>query len=375
MWRQWDGDTRIMQVHSDDDGLTWSGPAVIEDAGMLFYPTVSQSAGGRLWLFFSRTWDWDSGDWSRVQGTPFTLGPGVSDQDVTVTYADTSEWNENPIGLAVRQKSLQWSRPSRDDFVIFNYRVRNTGESGDLDSVFAAVWLDPDVPWYDWENNLPAYDASRGLLILRNAADETAGWFGCRMLGPAKAPHAVRALGESDPGFDAESDDLRYGLMAGGAVSTPGDTADYQLLLSAPPFSLASGDSFTVSFGIVLGSGLEELQANADTMKAVYDRLALISAVDHSSSAGLPLSFRLDQNHPNPFNPSTFIGFRLPVSGQVSVKVYDMMGREVAVLADRHLPAGSHRFQWDASGFGSGVYFCRIQAGDFTAVRKMVLMK
>ena len=319
--------------------------------------------------------DWYSGDWYRVQGTPFTLGPGVSDQDVKVTYADTSDWNENPIGLAVRQTSLQWSDPTRDDFVIFNYSVRNMGDSGDLDSLFTGVWLDPDVPWNDWENNLPAYDASRGLLILRNATDETAGWFGCRMLGPAKAPHSAAALAESDPDFNPSDDDTRFGLMAGGAVRAAGDTADYQLVLSAPPFSLASGDSFAVAFGIVLGGGLEELRANADTMLAVYRRMGRITAVDHSSSAGLPFSFRLDQNHPNPFNPSTSISFRLPVSGSVTVTVYDVLGREVAVLADRSMASGSHRLEWNASGFESGVYFCRIQAGEYTAVRKMVLMK
>ncbi|MDM7925599.1 MAG: T9SS type A sorting domain-containing protein [bacterium] len=375
-------DAGAMVLNVGEDGSIGS-PDMEEQSA--FWPVTD----GRGYLYYGGFWlgadvggekrvssvDWNSGDWVRVQGTPFTLGPGVSDQDVTMTYADTSEWNENPIGLAVRQKSFQWADPSRDDFVIFNYSVRNTGDSGDLDSLFAGVWLDPDVPWSDWENNLPSYDASRGLLILRNAADETAGWFGFRMLGPAKAPHSAAALGESDPDFDAGDDGTRYRLLAGGAVRAAGDTADYQLVLSAPPFSLASGDSFAVSFGIVLGSGLEDLRANADTMLAVYRRLGGLTAVDHSSSAGLPLSFGLDQNHPNPFNPATLIGFRLPVSGAVIVKVYDVTGREVAVLADRFMPAGSHRLEWNASGFGSGVYFCRIQSGSHTAVRKMVLMK
>lgn len=89
----------------------------------------------------------------------------------------------------------------------------------------------------------------------------------------------------------------------------------------------------------------------------------------------LPENYSLLQNHPNPFNPSTCIVFRLPVSDRVTVRVYDMMGREAAVLADRFMASGSHRLEWNASGFESGVYFCRIQAGEFTAVRKMVLMK
>jgi hypothetical protein len=59
----------------------------------------------------------------------------------------------------------------------------------------------------------------------------------------------------------------------------------------------------------------------------------------------------------------------------VTVKIYNIMGREEAVLAERRMSAGFHRLEWNASGFENGVYFCRIQAGEYTAVRKMVLMK
>jgi hypothetical protein len=57
------------------------------------------------------------------------------------------------------------------------------------------------------------------------------------------------------------------------------------------------------------------------------------------------------------------------------VSVYELMGLELAVLADRRMAVGSHRLEWNAHGFETGVYFCRMQAGEFTAVRKMVLMK
>jgi hypothetical protein len=318
--------------------------------------------------------DWGTWDWERVAGTPFTVGPGLSDQDVNVTYADTSEWAASSIGLAVHQTSLQWSDPAKDDFIIFNYSMRNSGDSGDLDSLFAGMWLDPDVPWAEWDNNLAGFDAARQMLIVRSAGEEPAGLFGVRMLGPGKAPFSAHALPYDEEIGDSFDDVYRYDLMTAGTVTVPEDSGDYRLLVTHPPFALASGDSFTVSFGIVLGNGMEELQANADTMLAVYRRLQGPSAVDHSC-VGLPLSFGLDQNHPNPFNPSTSIEFRLASDGPVSVRVYDLMGRLVAVLANRRMATGSHRLEWNASGFESGVYFCRIQAGDFRAVRKMVLMK
>jgi len=104
-------------------------------------------------------------------------------------------------------------------------------------------------------------------------------------------------------------------------------------------------------------------------------RIVETTGLTNEAGRSLPECFNLSQNYPNPFNPSTSIGFSLPVPCRVTVKVYDMMGRDVAMLAERFLTAGTHRLEWNASGFVSGVYFCRIQAGEYTAVRKMVLMK
>jgi hypothetical protein len=88
-----------------------------------------------------------------------------------------------------------------------------------------------------------------------------------------------------------------------------------------------------------------------------------------------PTSFALLQNFPNPFNPSTLIRYEVPQPSRVTIQVYDMLGREVATLLDEQLPAGRHSVRWNADGFSSGVYMYRMQAGGFTASRKLVLMK
>lgn len=89
----------------------------------------------------------------------------------------------------------------------------------------------------------------------------------------------------------------------------------------------------------------------------------------------LPKEFALDQNYPNPFNPTTTIAFSLPEARNVSLKVYDMLGREVANLVERNLEAGQHKFSWDASNLASGTYLYRMVAGNFTSVKTMVLVK
>lgn len=86
-------------------------------------------------------------------------------------------------------------------------------------------------------------------------------------------------------------------------------------------------------------------------------------------------SFVLEQNYPNPFNPTTSIRFTLPEAGDVTLKIYDIVGNEVTTLHKGHLAAGSYNFTWNASNLASGVYFYKISAGKYNMVKKMVLMK
>ncbi len=85
--------------------------------------------------------------------------------------------------------------------------------------------------------------------------------------------------------------------------------------------------------------------------------------------------FELSQNYPNPFNPVTVIGFRLPVSGRITLKVHDVLGREAATLVNEYKPAGKYEVEFNASNLPSGVYFYRIQTGSYNAIRKMILLK
>lgn len=91
----------------------------------------------------------------------------------------------------------------------------------------------------------------------------------------------------------------------------------------------------------------------------------------------LPNGYRLLQNYPNPFNPTTTIGYAVTQRTYVEIKVYDVIGREVAELVNGVHNAGDYEIVWDARGYASGVYYYRISAGagNFTAVRKLVLMK
>ena len=93
------------------------------------------------------------------------------------------------------------------------------------------------------------------------------------------------------------------------------------------------------------------------------------------SRPGVPTEYTLSQNYPNPFNPTTTISFGVPRAGLVTVKVFDLLGREVATLLNENHPAGFYEVQLDAGLLSSGVYFYRLQTNDFVATKKMILLK
>jgi photosystem II stability/assembly factor-like uncharacterized protein len=100
----------------------------------------------------------------------------------------------------------------------------------------------------------------------------------------------------------------------------------------------------------------------------------LISGISNNNNQ-VPSNYVLSQNYPNPFNPSTKISYSLPKAGNVNLVVYDILGREVAVLVNEFTTAGNHTIDFNASGLSSGVYLYKIQSGNFTATKKMVLVK
>ena len=89
----------------------------------------------------------------------------------------------------------------------------------------------------------------------------------------------------------------------------------------------------------------------------------------------IPEEFALNNNYPNPFNPSTAISFQLSAVSDVELCIYDMNGRKIASLINDNKPAGYYEIYWDASNFSSGIYFYSLQAGDFVDTKKMILMK
>ena len=130
-----------------------------------------------------------------------------------------------------------------------------------------------------------------------------------------------------------------------------------------------------ISKAIALSAGVQIMRLTISSGPEFHLDNITFSPVTLVNSEKAPLRFQLLDNYPNPFNPSTNITFSIPSKNFVTLKIYDIIGREVATLISGELEAGEYLQQWNAAGFPSSVYFCRLQAGDFVDVKKLVLLK
>jgi len=137
--------------------------------------------------------------------------------------------------------------------------------------------------------------------------------------------------------------------------------------------AIGTDDYLTVGEGKVAGDAMSMWNA---TMTRKGGTLTVISEVkDDEILFSQPTNYKLYQNYPNPFNPFTTIRFSIPTSGNINLKIYDILGREIKTLLNEFKPIGTYEVSFDGSGLASGVYFYQLRTGDFVETKKMILMK
>ena len=157
--------------------------------------------------------------------------------------------------------------------------------------------------------------------------------------------------------------------------STPELVADVQSWLDSPSNNygwILIGNENESSTAKRFDSKENAIESDRPLLKVIYTpSIGVITRIND-----LPIRYDLKQNYPNPFNPVTNISYSLPLSGNVSLVIYNLLGEEVSRLVDDiQLQAGDYNTSWDASNMTSGIYFYRLTAGDFVRMRKMVLLK
>lgn len=173
---------------------------------------------------------------------------------------------------------------------------------------------------------------------------------------------------------------------AHGSITLPGTVGTHQALRIRSDTRLvsSSGTSRTISYQFLARNGASVTFDAADTLQPNSGTIAITRGsaswsgpiqTDVRVSDAVPSDFALMQNYPNPFNPSTRITYHVAREGFVAIKVFNLVGQEVATLVGESKSPGSYALDWIADGIPSGVYFYRMQSAGFTATRRMMILK
>jgi beta-glucanase (GH16 family) len=153
-------------------------------------------------------------------------------------------------------------------------------------------------------------------------------------------------------------------------------------VLNTTPVGLAA---FQKNFFIILNLAVGGQWPGNPDLSTVFPQSMYVDYVRVYQDAGItdgvgdaaevPATYALQQNYPNPFNPSTVIQYSIPTAGPVQLDIFNVLGSRVSTLVDSRMNAGTYAIEWDARTVPSGVYFYRIQAGSFTATKRLIVQK
>ncbi|MEW6511446.1 MAG: glycosyl hydrolase family 18 protein [Bacteroidota bacterium] len=259
------------------------------------------------------------------------------------------------------------------------------GDESVADRTFNAVEQDSVRAFLERGGNLFVTGSEIGYDLGRAASPNYSPWFYNAYL---KAVYAGDQAGSLS--FSGAVGSIFEGITGSYGQTYPEDYPDYLSATggSMPALNYGSAQIAAVQYAGTFGTGtvpgklvnmgftFETIASSAtrnDLMGRIVDYFEGVTGVE--VPAGQPAAFSLHQNFPNPFNPSTVIRYEIPEPERVRLTVYDLLGREVAVLVDGYLPVGAHTAVWTARDVASGVYFCRLQSGAHTGTIKMLVQR
>lgn len=325
-----------------------------------------------------------------------------------VTYFDDleprSESNHVPLGIKVIETFEPGGTvidPDTDEEILapwakVTYKLFNTGLNSDLQDVYVSLWMDFDVASIDPGNlaidDLVDYNPDLMLSYMYDWDDPVSeendigefglatGYVGTALLKSPTETISAHAWWnwENDPKNDAQRFDFMTGnspyMMGYQYLPNPWDLGypafDYRTLQTTGPFDIVRYDTVTVQFLLVAGDGYEDLMSNAQLARDLY-----YTDIAEEGDGVTPATFTLDQNYPNPFNAATTIRYSLPEASRVRITIFNILGQQVSVLRDTQQPAGRYQLTWNPQQAASGLYFIRLEAGDYSKTVKSLLLK
>jgi len=304
---------------------------------------------------------------------PFTLvnvkTPGlVADQEAVTSFSDSNATSYR-VGIQVTLHTYAWNRDSTSNFILLEYHIHNLNTTPDS-NFFAGLFFDWDVG-ANGSNNVADFERAISLGYAYNQTRTPRTYVGCALLGGGAINYSV--IDNADPitGIYKTFTKLRkWQCLSGGTVTTKAGPTDISMVVSGGPMTIQPNSDIILPFVLAAGDTLADLERAVTVAKEMYGTTTRVE-----KEPSTPKREELCQNFPNPFNPTTEIRFSISKLSTVKMKVFDILGREVATLVNEQRAAGNYSVKWNASNLPSGVYFCQLRAGSFVGTKKLLLMK
>jgi len=187
-----------------------------------------------------------------------------------------------------------------------------------------------------------------------------------------------KLVGKTSDDIWPKNDEVVWKILSSNSINTGVQNNNIQVVTATNVFSLPVQNKIRFSYAVIFGKDSTEFYQNVKWAREAYGAGFTKESVEvgiQNKSNIKPGKIQLNQNYPNPFNPTTSISFNLPFQSDVSLKVYDLLGREIQTLHNGNLNSGIHRFSFNGSKLTSGIYFVKLISGEFSETKKMVLMK
>lgn len=291
--------------------------------------------------------------------------PGThSSQDGAGKFNDDGA-GSNKIGVEVEAYSYAFNTAQDMDYILVQYKIKNTSGAA-LSNVYAGLftWFSPSG--YATSGNTTRLNNTNKLAYTRNASDSL-NYLGVGLMTNQTMNFKIFSSTDVLNGFTTQE---KWDGLSGGIVNDSLGPGGTPFVLSAGPFNLAVNQVETIGFAILKGTSAADLITKNNQAKIKYNTVGV-----KNISTEVPKVFSLSQNYPNPFNPATNIQFGVPKNSLVTIKVYDLLGREVVVLLNEQKQAGTYQVDFNAASLSSGVYFYRMEAGAFADIKRMVVIK
>lgn len=314
-------------------------------------------------------------DFQSVVATRNIVPATFSEFDVDGTFKDNLA--SSPLPVTVHHRAFAWSTTGNRKFVIVHYAIINTG-TATLTNLYAGIFADWDIDIATFGSNRAAFDAANKMGYAYYTG--TNGTYAGIKLLTSTAPVVHYAVDNvaggaggadlSTGGYDGTEKYLTLSTNRANA-GVAGAGADVIDVVSTGPYSVAVGDSVIVAFALIAGDNLSDIQTSAVNAQIKYNGLNMTTGITNSFTENSEQMLV----YPNPATNQSVIDITITQETLVELKILNIFGAEIELIASGKMQAGPHRFVYDLSALSSGSYYYQLTTGSKKQVKKLMIIK